>query len=97
MKLRSHPYLWLALMLLLTISIGLWLYGQSHPHSPTSPLPTPVAGQVSPLPTPASVGGAAPPPTVTGRLGAALLWVALGILAALLVAAMIARLSRRSM
>jgi len=94
---RLHrPRLWLALALtaVLIAAAALWLrgtlpYGSSH-----SLLPTPSAPGMSPLPTPTlSSTAATPPPAWTGG-GAALVWVALGIVLALGVALLILRQHR---
>ena len=78
--------LWFAsvLLVLLIVAVALWLRG-TLPGSQRSPLPTPVPSGESPLPTPMSTTSATTLPPSSARVGAALLWVALGVLLALVI------------
>jgi len=90
--------LWLTvtLVVLLIVAVALWLQG-AFPDGDRSPLPTPTISAASPLPTPTDVVPTSdtsplPPSWVSG--GAALLWVALGIVLSLGVAFIITRWHR---
>ncbi|MDY7077923.1 MAG: hypothetical protein SXV54_13490 [Chloroflexota bacterium] len=90
---QSHRLrLWLALALALAfiVAVALWLCG-TLPGSDRSPLPTPMISEESPLPTPTPLIVASSPPSSWTNGGAALLWVALGILLALSIAFLILR------
>ncbi len=87
-----HPRFWLVLafLVVLVVAAALWLRG-AQSDSAQSPLPTPVASAESPLPTPPPENGAPPPPASWTNGGAVLLWVALGILMALVITFVILR------
>lgn len=87
---RLRLYLWLALALAVVLMVVTWLWLRgTWLDGAYSPLPPPLFGE-SPLPTP--VSGAVLP---SGG-GFALLWVALGMVLALLVALIIVYWSRRA-
>jgi hypothetical protein len=87
-----HPRLWLLLAsaVVLIAAAGLWLRG-ARPGDGQSPLPTPAAAGGSPLSTPSPENAASSPPSSWTNGGAALLWVAIGILLALGIAFIILR------
>jgi hypothetical protein len=92
-KRRRSLGVWLLLVLaavILIAAIVLWQRGM-QPGGDHSPLATPAAAGASPLSTPAIEGGMSPPPTSWSNGGVALLWVALGILLALIITFVILR------
>lgn len=96
-KRRRSLGVWLLLVLMAVILIAaaaLWLRGTQR-DGDHSPLATPVAADASPLSTPTLENGMSPPPTSWSNGGVALLWVALGILLALIIAFVILRWYRR--
>jgi hypothetical protein len=94
---RRYLGVWLLLVLLALILIAaaaLWLWG-AQPGGDRSPLATPAAADASPLSTPTPGSEISPPPASWNNSGVALLWVALGILLALIIAFVILRWYRR--
>jgi hypothetical protein len=90
--------LWFAsvLLVLLIVAVALWLRG-TLPGSQRSPLPTPGRSGESPLPTPMPTTSAtALRPSSSARVGATLLWVALGSLLALVITLVILHWYRRA-
>ncbi len=87
-----HPRFWLVLafLVVLIVAAALWLRGARFDGG-QSPLLTPVASAESPLPTPPPENGALLPPASWTNGGAVLLWVALGILLALVITFIILR------
>jgi hypothetical protein len=90
---RLRLWLALALAVVLVAAIALWLRGVLPLGGSHSALPTPALSGVSPLPTPTPRSAAAPPRSWTTG-GAALLWVALGIVLALGIAFLVLRRHR---
>jgi len=90
--------LWFALALVaaLVVVTALWLRGALPEESVRSPLSTPLVAGESPLPTPLQATDAPIPPAPWAGGGAALLWVALGIVLALSVAFLVLRWDRRA-
>jgi hypothetical protein len=86
--------LWFAavLVVLLIVAVALWLRG-TLPGSQRSPLPTPGSSGDSPLPTPSVT---TLPPASSARVGATLLWVALGSLLALVITLVVLHWYRRA-
>jgi hypothetical protein len=85
---RRYLYVWFSLAIIVIILIAataLWRRG-TPPGGDHSPLATHAAAGVSPLPTPTSENETSPPPTSWRNGGVVLLWVALGILLALIIA-----------
>ena len=92
-KRRRYLRVWLLLVLMAVILIAaaaLWLRG-AQPSGDHSPLATHTAADASPLATPTLENGTSPPPTSWSNCGVVLLWVALGILLALIIAFVILR------
>jgi hypothetical protein len=79
---------------LLIVVVALWLRG-TPPGSRRSPLFTPGPSGVSPLPTPVPTSAATLSPSWSGA-GAALPWVALGVLLALVITVVILYWYRRT-
>jgi hypothetical protein len=85
------PGLLLVLIAVIVIAAAaLWLRGAQQ-SAERSPLATPAAADASPLPTPATKTDMPPPPASWNNGGVALLWVALGILLALIIAFVVLR------
>jgi hypothetical protein len=82
------------LVVLLIVAVALWLRGTLS-GGQRSPLPTPVPSRGSPLATPMPTPATTLPPSSTG-VGAALLWVALGVLLALGITVVILHWYRRA-
>jgi hypothetical protein len=92
-KRRRYLGVWLSLVLLVLILIAaaaLWLRG-AQLGGGRSPLATPAVADASPLSTPAAESEMSPPPASWNNGGVVLLWVALGVLLALIIAFAILR------
>jgi hypothetical protein len=92
-KRRRYLGVWFSLALVVVVLITvavLWLRG-AQLGGGHSPLATPATAGASPLSTPTLENSMSPSPTSWSNGGAALLWVALGILLALIVTFVILR------